>query len=66
MEVYDLGGNKVRTLVSEPRGKGRHTIQWEGEGEGGSVVLPGIYLARVSVDTDIGTFVRMRSIAVVY
>ena len=53
VSVYDLGGRLVRKLGerrTDPRGK--YEILWNGEGESGRKVPPGIYLARVSVQTE--------------
>ena len=53
VSVYDLGGRLVRKLGerrTDPRGK--YAIVWDGEGESGRKVPPGIYLARISVETE--------------
>ncbi|MEE2659917.1 MAG: gliding motility-associated C-terminal domain-containing protein [Candidatus Latescibacterota bacterium] len=63
--IYDLTGRLVHELVADNRGQGRYTEVWDGsETEG--LALPGIYLVRVAVDTDRGTFEQMRTVAVVY
>lgn len=64
--VYDLGGRRIRTLMSGPGRKGRHTVEWDGVSDGGSAVPPGIYLIKASVETDAGTSVRMHCMAVAY
>lgn len=65
-DILDLSGRKVRTLIDQERGEGRFTEAWDGKADGGTLVNPGIYLARISVDTDTGAFTRIRSIAVAY
>jgi hypothetical protein len=66
VSIYDLGGRLVRRLVDgETRSEGRNRDVWDGMGDGG-LVAPGLYLARVSVDTDLGVFEQTRSLAVVY
>ena len=64
--IYDLRGRLVRRLVAATRSEGRYAEQWDGLGEGGDAVAPGLYLVRVSVGTDLGTFEQIRTLAVVY
>ena len=66
VSIYDLGGRLVRRLVDgETRSEGRYRDVWDGMGDRG-LVAPGLYLVRVSVDTDLGTFEQTHSIAVAY
>ena len=55
VEIFDLVGRKVRQLV-ERRGmaNGLYRMVWDGRDEAGSLVLPGLYLARIRVDSDTG------------
>ena len=66
VEVFSLGGQRVRRLWSESQGAGRYRVRWEGLDDGGRLVAPGIYLVRVGVDTDEGRLQRLRTVAVVY
>ena len=63
--VYDLAGRLVRRLVSELQGEGRYTERWDGQTQGRQVP-PGTYLVRVAVKTDLGTFEKIRTIAIAY
>ena len=63
--VYDLTGRLVRRLVSELKGEGRYTERWDGQTQGRQVP-PGTYLVRVAVKTDLGTFEKIRTIAIAY
>jgi hypothetical protein len=66
VSIYDLGGRLVRRLVDgEMRSEGRYRDVWDGMGDRG-LVAPGLYLARVAVDTDLGTFEQTQSMAVAY
>jgi len=49
VEIYNLLGQKVQTLVSEPKEIGRHTIQWLGQDATGQTVGSGVYFYRMSV-----------------
>ncbi len=48
IEVYDLLGRRVRTLLSERVSAGRHTLVWDARDDGGRVVSSGVYLCRIS------------------
>ena len=63
--VYDLAGRLVYRLAAEARGEGRYTESWDGLVKG-QHTPPGTYLLRVVVDTDLGTFVKIRIIGIVY
>ncbi|MGH7596385.1 MAG: pre-peptidase C-terminal domain-containing protein [bacterium] len=47
LEIYDLLGNMVRTLVGKEMSAGRHEILWDGRNYGGHTVAVGIYLYRI-------------------
>ena len=47
LEVYDLQGKLVRTLVRDRREAGDHTCVWDGHDEHGRRVGAGVYLARL-------------------
>jgi len=46
LEVYDVRGRRVRTLVEERYPVGNHAVVWEGEDDAGSAVASGVYFAR--------------------
>jgi flagellar hook assembly protein FlgD len=47
LEIYDLLGNTVRTLVSQEMRAGRHEVLWDGHNQAGQTVAAGIYLYRI-------------------
>jgi parallel beta-helix repeat protein len=49
LEVYDLRGRLVKTLVSEEQGAGEHIVVWDGHDESGAPVGSGVYFYRLSV-----------------
>ena len=59
-------GLRVRQLAAGPRQSGRHIAEWDGRDGAGGRVTPGVYLARVKVETDKGNATRLRPVAVVY
>ena len=47
LEVYDLLGRKVRTLVSEYLSPGYKSVTWDGKNDEGGQVASGVYLYRM-------------------
>jgi hypothetical protein len=51
--IHDLRGRMVRRLVEQRAlSTGTYGLAWDGRDEGGKMVPPGVYLARLRVDTD--------------
>lgn len=50
VEVYDLAGRRIRTLVDGRQAAGSHRIIWEGDDNRGNPVAPGMYFCRLAVD----------------
>jgi hypothetical protein len=48
IDIYDVGGRKVRTLLDGREDVGRHTIVWDGKDDSGHDLASGIYLARIT------------------
>jgi alpha-glucosidase (family GH31 glycosyl hydrolase) len=49
LEVFNLLGQKVVTLLNEERQPGHHVIPWDGTTAGGEACAPGVYLYRLTV-----------------
>jgi hypothetical protein len=47
LSVFDLRGRLVRTLVSETRGAGTHSVEWCGEDDLGRPLPAGVYIYRL-------------------
>ena len=50
LSVYNLIGQKVKTLVSKQQSAGSYNIQWDGTNEAGEFVAGGVYLYRLQTD----------------
>jgi len=48
LEIYNLMGQKVRTLIAQRQQSGSHQAQWDGTDDAGQVVPSGIYVYRLS------------------
>jgi len=44
LNVYDLLGREIKTLVSKDQAAGSYTVSWNGKDESGNIVPSGIYL----------------------
>ena len=49
LEIFDVRGGKVRSLVDEARTAGRYSVLWNGRDDRGNAVASGIYHARLKV-----------------
>ena len=56
LSVYNLSGQKIRTLLDGPQVAGVHRVAWDGKDETGIQVASGIYLYRL--ETEEGSLVR--------
>jgi len=54
LTVYNMLGQKVRTLVNERHDAGRYTVLWDGKDEAGRMVGSGLYFYQVQA----GNFVK--------
>lgn len=48
IDVFNIAGEKVTTLLKTERQKGSYTIRWDGRNHTGRVVSSGLYLYRIS------------------
>ena len=48
IEIFNVLGQKVRTLVDETKTAGSYRVQWDGRDDAGSAVSTGLYLYRLS------------------
>ena len=49
LDVYDVSGRRVRTLVNDVRQPGRHRVNWDGRDGSRSFVGSGVYFYRLSI-----------------
>ncbi len=66
VDVLDLAGRRIRRLHDGPVEIGLYTQVWDGRDDAGRRVAPGIYLGRVSLDTDERNDQRLEVLHVLY
>jgi len=50
IEVFDVSGRRLRTLLDAPVAPGRHAVIWDGRSDGGSRAASGLYFVRMRAD----------------
>ena len=55
LRIYDLARNRVVDLPVASSGSGRFQLSWDGRDAQGDLLLPGVYILQVEVETDNGT-----------
>lgn len=50
IDVFDVGGRRLVTLVDEPRPSGAASVTWDGRDGSGRRAPPGVYFVRIDVD----------------
>lgn len=55
LDVFDVAGRRLKTLVSGELSAGAHTVTWDGRDNDGRGVASGVYLARLRVGTEVLT-----------
>jgi hypothetical protein len=48
LDVYNMIGQRVRTLVSDERAAGTHTVRWDGTDDLGCLTASGVYVYRLT------------------
>ncbi len=52
LEIYNVQGRKIKTLIDEPLPAGRHQVRWNGKNGMGRSVASGFYLYRLKTQND--------------
>ena len=65
LDVYDLRGRRVRSLVETEVSAGAHAIAWDGQDQRGHDLASGNYFARLRVQAGDGEDIRTRKITLV-
>ena len=66
LAVFDLSGRSLRVILDGQQPSGGLRFSWDGRDESGAQVPPGLYVYRLSVESEKGGDQRAGTIAVVY
>jgi hypothetical protein len=55
LEIYNLLGQKIRTLVNEVQSAGAHSVNWDGLDDAGRSVSSGVYVYRLRADKSVAS-----------
>jgi hypothetical protein len=55
LQIYDIRGRLLRTLVDEELGSGNYSVHWDGVSDRGELVSSGIYLYRLRQGAEVQT-----------
>jgi hypothetical protein len=50
LEIYNLLGQKIRTLIAQKQTKGKYIVYWDGKNNSGEVVSSGIYIYQLKTE----------------
>ena len=64
--LYDLSGRAIRQLQNNGALNGPQQLFWDGKNEDGAMAPPGLYLLRLSIDTDTGSENRTLLVGLAY
>ena len=48
LEIFDVLGQRVRTLIAETQAAGFHPVVWDSRDDGGREVAAGVYLYAIA------------------
>lgn len=48
LEIFNIFGKRITTLVNDELDAGKHTVEWNGRDEYGNLVASGVYFYRIS------------------
>jgi len=50
LSVYNILGQKVRTLIDDIKSAGTYSVEWDGRADGGGALATGVYIYRLKTD----------------
>ncbi len=56
IDIFDVSGRRIRTLLNEPKSAGTHQVVWNGQDDHGNSVASGLYVYRIQA----GDFVQSK------
>ena len=66
VDIFDLSGRLVRRLETPPQSAGTVEVPWDGRGDGGALLPPGIYLYYLKINSASSSGQHVGTIAIAY
>jgi len=60
INIFDLKGEKIRTILNERKTSGEHTLSWDGLNDKGERVASGVYFYQIEISNDSNQFKQTR------
>ena len=64
IDIYTLGGKKIKNFINKSYQPGFHTIEWDGKNEYGHLLSNGVYLFKIRAENDISKTHKLGKIAI--
>jgi len=61
IQIFDVVGQSIKTLVNELKGAGNHSVRWNGTDEKGTIVTSGVYIYRIQA----GDFINSKKMVLI-
>ena len=55
LEIYDITGRRINTLINDNLSTGTHTVTWDATNQSGQTVSSGVYIYRLQADSFVET-----------
>lgn len=52
LEIYNILGQRIRTLVDINQGRGRYNVYWDGRDDYGKEISSGVYMYRLTTPSE--------------
>jgi hypothetical protein len=65
LNIFNLQGQKIRTLIQGQERAGRHAANWDGRNDDGSIVSTGIYIYQLQIKNHDKSFTLFRKTALI-
>ena len=64
IDIYTLGGKKIKNFIYKSYQPGFHTIEWDGKNEYGKLLSNGVYLYKIKAENNISKTHKIGKIAI--
>ena len=66
LNIYDLQGARLAHRALGVQSAGTQTVEWEGRDDRGQVMVPGLYLVEIALESEFRIFRHLQPLGVAY